>query len=256
MANGMVAAILVSLLTVAVAFAAGRDRIGQDGAPMVLVPAGEFTMGGQDVADEQPVHRVHLDAFYMDTFEVTVTRYGKFRATTKRSPPRHWDEINLARDGARPIIGVSWQSADAYCRWAGKRLPTEAEWEKAARGADARPYPWGNGEPTNQHGNFGRSWTGYETLDPVGSHPLGESPYGIEDLAGNVWEWVADWYYRDYYRSSPPRNPPGPAEGEEKVFRGGGWNHEALLARSSLRNRDEPDTQINSIGFRCAMDAK
>jgi formylglycine-generating enzyme required for sulfatase activity len=199
---------------------------------------------------------LHLGAFYLDKFEVTVIRYGKFLAATKRPLPRHWAEVNPARDEARPVIGVSWQSADAYCRWAGKRLPTEAEWEKAARGTDARLYPWGSELPTSRHGNFGKRWTGYETLDPVGSHPLGKSPYGIEDLAGNVWEWVADWYHRAYYRQSPPRNPPGPDKGDEKVFRGGGWNHDAFLSRSSLRNRDEPDTQINSIGFRCAMDAR
>ena len=250
------AIILIAFLVTLPTLAAERELIGQDGAPMVLVPAGEFTMGGPDVADEQPLHQVHLDAFYMDRFEVTAAHYAKFMAAAKHPPPRHWDEMNPARDGQRPIVGVSWQSAEAYCRWAGKRLPTEAEWEKAARGTDARLYPWGKDEPTSEHGNFGKRWKGYETVDPVGSHPHGKSPYGIDDLAGNVWEWVADWYHHAYYRSSPTRNPPGPAEGEQKVFRGGGWNHEALLARSSLRNHDEPDTQINSIGFRCAMDGK
>ncbi|MDE3019958.1 MAG: SUMF1/EgtB/PvdO family nonheme iron enzyme, partial [Nitrospirota bacterium] len=184
---------------------------GQDGAPMVLVPAGEFTMGSNEVDDEQPIHQVHLDAFYMDTFEVTTSRYAAFLKATQLAPPRRWEEARLPRDADRPVIGVTWFMADNYCRWAGKRLPTEAEWEKAARGTDGRAYPWGNEEPTNDRGNFGKPrWTGYDTLAPVGSFKSGNSPYGIADMAGNVWEWVADWYAADYYASSPSKNPTGP----------------------------------------------
>ncbi len=230
--------------------------VGLDGAPMVLVPAGPFTMGSNEVPDEQPIHEVDLEAFYLDRFEVTTARYAKFLEATGAKAPRHWNEVNLARDGQRPVVGVSWALAERYCRWAGKRLPTEAEWEKAARGTDARRYPWDNEEPTGERGNFGKlHWTGYETLDPVGSHPRGRSPYGADDLAGNAWEWVADWYDSTYYAKSPAQNPTGPAEGVERVVRGGGWNYEGLLARSADRNRDAPDTEINTFGFRCAKDA-
>ncbi|MEW6544593.1 MAG: SUMF1/EgtB/PvdO family nonheme iron enzyme [Nitrospirota bacterium] len=236
--------------------AAPREPAGKDGAPMVLIPAGEFTMGSAELAGAAPVHRVYLDSFHLDRHEVTVGRYITFLESTGRQPPRHFDEINLARDKHRPIVGVSWLSADAYCRWVGKRLPTEAEWEKAARGTDGRLYPWGNEPPTDQYGLFGKArWIGYETLAPVGSFASGRSPYGVYDLAGNVWEWVADWYDKDYYARSPRKNPTGPEKGEEKVYRGGGWNYEGFLAQAALRNRDDPDTQLNTLGFRCAMDA-
>jgi formylglycine-generating enzyme required for sulfatase activity len=224
---------------------------------MVLVPAGAFTMGSNEVEDEQPIHQVTLDAFYLDKFTVTTARYRRFLAAAKLEPPRHWDEVNPTRDAERPVIGVTWFMADQYCRWAGKRLPTEAEWEKAARGTDARLYPWGNAEPTAAHGNFGKMrWIGYETLTPVGSFKAGDSPYGVSDMAGNVWEWVADWFDANYYRSSPARNPPGPAHGVAKSLRGAGWTYDGVVARAADRNRDDPTTQINSFGFRCAMDAK
>lgn len=229
---------------------------GRDGAPMVLIPAGEFTMGSNEVEDEQPIHQVHVDAFYMDKFEVTTERYAAFLKATQLAPPRHWNEVRRPQDGNRPVIGVTWFMADNYCRWAGKRLPTEAEWEKAARGTDGRTYPWGNEEPTNERGNFGKPrWSGYETLTPVDSFRAGNSPYGISDMAGNVWEWVADWYDLAYYQSSPPKNPKGPAHGESRSLRGSGWNYEGLLARSADRNHDDPTAGISSYGFRCAKDA-
>lgn len=234
-----------------------HHMIGQDGAPMVLVPAGEFTMGSNEVEDEQPIHQVHLDAFYMDTFEVTTSRYASFLKATQLAPPRRWDEVRLPRDADRPVIGVTWFMADNYCRWAGKRLPTEAEWEKAARGTDGRMYPWGNDEPTAEHGNFGKPrWTGYETLTPVAKFKAGVSPYGMYDMAGNVWEWVADWYAANYYQTSPSKNPTGPDHGESRGLRGSGWNYEGLLARSADRNHDDPTAGISSYGFRCAKDAK
>lgn len=224
---------------------------------MVLVPAGEFTMGSNEVEDEQPVHQVHLNAFYLDKFPVTTARYRTFLEASKSELPRHWAEVNPTRDADRPVIGVSWFMADHYCRWAGRRLPTEAEWEKAARGTDGRVYPWGNRQPTAAYGNFGKMrWTGYETLTPVGSFKAGDSPYGASDMAGNVWEWTADWFDANYYQSSPPRNPTGPEHGVARSVRGAGWNYDGVIARSADRNRDDPTTQINSFGFRCAMDAK
>lgn len=255
---------LFSIALVAWLFAAGSASAepahhftDKDGAPMRLVPAGEFTMGSNEVEDEQPIHQVHLDAFYLDQFETTAGRYATFLKETQLAPPRHWDEVRLPQDDDRPVIGVTWFMAENYCHWAGKRLPTEAEWEKAARGSDGRTYPWGNEEPTAEHGNFGkRRWAGYDTLAPVGSFKAGLSPYGIADLAGNVWEWVADWYAADYYQTSPSKNPTGPAHGEAKSLRGGGWNYEGLLARSADRNRDDPTAGISSYGFRCAKDAK
>jgi formylglycine-generating enzyme required for sulfatase activity len=254
---------LLSALTwcFAVASAAAAEMphhvTGQDGAPMALVQAGEFTMGSNEVEDEQPIHQVHLDAFYIDKFEVTTSRYASFLKATQMAAPRRWSEARLPQDGNRPVIGVTWFMADNYCRWAGKRLPTEAEWEKAARGTDGRAYPWGNEEPTNERGNFGKPrWAGYDTLAPVGSFKSGDSPYGIADMAGNVWEWVADWYAANYYQTSPSKNPTGPSHGESRGFRGGGWNYEGLLARSADRNHDDPTAGISSYGFRCAKDAK
>jgi formylglycine-generating enzyme required for sulfatase activity len=229
-----------------------NEITGKDGAPMVLVPAGEFTMGidGWD-ADEKPIHRVYLDAFYMDKYEVTTGRYGHFMKDTGREPPAQWKDVNPGTDGERPVVGVSWHDADAYCRHYGKRLPTEAEWEKAARGPDGRRFPWGHEEPTRLHANFGSTWTGYETLGIVGSLEAGKSPYGIYDLAGNAWEWVADWYDLNYYKSSPDRNPTGPARGGSKVLRGGSWYNMLYDLRSTNRNYFAPTNRFFDLGFRC-----
>ena len=161
----------------------GRELIGKDGAPMVLVSAGEFTMGGDSI--DNPRHPVYLDAFHMDKYEVTASRYAKFLQATGRQLPFKWSEMSLVSHGDRPVIGVTWEDADAYCRWASKRLPTEAEWEKAARGTDGREYPWGNEAPTPRHANFNKccEWKGYGVLAIVGSLEAGRSPYGIYDLA-------------------------------------------------------------------------
>jgi len=233
-----------------------KDLVGKDGAPMALVPAGEFAMGS---AADGPEHRVFLDAFYMDRFEVTAARYAKFMETTGRTPPFFWEEVKLATDGERPVIGVDWIDADAYCTWAGKRLPTEAEWEKAARGTDQRTYPWGNDEPSSQLSNYSvdgkRAWQGMSTLSPVGSFEAGKSPHGIYDMAGNVWEWVADWYDATYYRFSPDRNPPGPTKGPMKAIRGGAWLTPGNNMRMSRRNFDPPVNRFLYVGFRCAKPA-
>ncbi|MDE3223961.1 MAG: SUMF1/EgtB/PvdO family nonheme iron enzyme, partial [Nitrospirota bacterium] len=239
----------------------GKDMAGKDGAPMALVPAGEFLMGNNDGdSDERPAHSVHLDAFFMDKFEVTTSRYGKYVQATGRPAPPYWNQMAHVSDGDRPVIGIDWHDADAYCRHYGKRLPTEAEWEKAARGTDGRKYPWGNAEPTPSLTNFGKRLNANlnyynDRLTPVGSLGDGKSPYGIFDLSGNVMEWVADWYGDGYYQQSPARNPTGPSNGTKKVMRGGSWINDALYLRSSYRYRYAPINRDANFGFRCAMDA-
>ena len=167
---------------------------------MVLVPAGEFTMGSDEGDDdEQPVHRVVLDSFYLDTFEVTNGRFAKFVAAIQSEPPWGFaDQETPVVHAERPVRWVNWLEATGYCLWAGKRLPTEAEWEKAARGTDGRVYPWGNDPPTAAHAVFGLK-EGAETVSPIGNRHQGRSPYGVHDLAGNLYEWVTDWYDDAFY---------------------------------------------------------
>jgi formylglycine-generating enzyme required for sulfatase activity len=236
-----------------------REITGRDGAPMVLIPNGEFVMGSTAASDERPAHRVNLDAYYIDTFEVTISRYAKFlEAVTTQQAPHQWNTVKLTEDGDRPVIGVNWSDADAYCRWTEKRLPTEAEWEKAARGTDGRKYPWGDDEPREGMANFSRccGWSGFGLLAAVGTHQAGKSPYGVFDLAGNVWEWVADWYDPQYYKTSPDRNPTGPASGRDKVMRGGSWSNRASDLRASTRDKVSPTYRNFSIGFRCAASVR
>jgi len=234
-----------------------------DDAPMVLVPAGKFWRGskwGEGGKDERPRRQITLDGFYIDQHEVTVGQYDAFLSTISRENPYKWDEKNLQSDKERPVIGVSWEDAEAYCEWAGKRLPTEAEWEKAASWdpdrEKQRKYPWGDETPTNRHAKFGKSWEGYQTLSEVGSYEAGKSPYGIDDMAGNVWEWVADWYDKNYYKNSPDRNPKGLPQGDYRVLRGGSWNYYADSLRSANRFRNELGFHLSGIGFRCAQDAR
>lgn len=233
--------------------------IGKDGVPAALVPAGEFEMGSlAGLPDEKPVHRLQLDAYYMDQYEVTTALYAKFLEATGQKEPDRWNEVSVARDAKRPVVGVDWQDADAYCRWAGKRLPTEAEWEKAARGRDKRSYPWGDQSPNGLLSSYNwtsrRFWEGYETLSPVGSYEAGKSAYGIYDLAGNVGEWVADWYDEQYYSHSPEANPAGPSIGDRKVVRGGAWLNEPMDMRSAKRYRYLPTFRNVNVGFRCVQD--
>jgi formylglycine-generating enzyme required for sulfatase activity len=224
-----------------------------DGAPMVLVPAGEFTMGSdQGEDDEKPTHQVHLDAFYMDKFEVTVELYAKFLKATGIDAPRRWDLINQPPHQKLPVVSISWSNADTYCRWVGKRLPTEAEWEKAARGTDGRLYPWGNDSPNPRRANYGKSKESFhQALVLVGTLHDGQSPYGIYELAGNVWEWTSDWYDKNYYQNGPARNPKGPLSGESKVLRGGSWLEGPQILRSVNRENLKPKSWYY-IGFRCA----
>jgi formylglycine-generating enzyme required for sulfatase activity len=233
---------------------------GKDGAPMVLVPAGEFVMGsdkGDD--DEQPIHRAFLDSFYLDKFEVTNGRFAKFVEAVQIEPPWGFkDKDTPVTDADRPVRWVNWMDAMGYCLWAGKRLPTEAEWEKSARGADGRPYPWGSDLPTPAHAVFGLKEGGADTISPIGNRDKGKSPYGVHDLAGNLYEWVMDWYADDYYANfskNPAINPRGPSEGTAKVQRGGSYINSPYRLRSSFRTKGDPTEQDPNVGFRCAQAA-
>ena len=241
---------------------------GRDRAPMVLIPAGPFHMGVPDAArdggrDEYPGHIVFLDPYLIDTYEVTNGRYLEFITATGHRKPQHPHnpERNIWHGGLmpesimeRPVINVDWFDANAYCTWAGKRLPTEAEWEKAARGGDDRRFPWGNVEPTDKHLNFNQKWIGERTLMPVGSYEAGKSVFGLYDVAGNVWEWVADWYDLTYYEKSPEKNPKGPVTGRNKVIRSSGWQVETPQVRIFTRIQSNPKDRNESTGFRCAKD--
>ena len=241
----------------------------KDNSVMVYVPAGEFIMGSGEADAERPVHTVYLDAFYIDRYEVTNAQFAQFlneRGNQEEGGVTWLDIENkdclITQSGGQyqpksgyedpPVVTVSWYGARAYCQWAGKRLPTEAEWEKACRGTDGRTYPWGEGINCD-HAQYGIC--GGETV-PVGSKPKGVSPYGALDMAGNVEEWVADWYDSDYYSQSPERNPPGPNSGTFRVFRGGSWVLADWFARCARRSRDDPEDRWFLMGFRCARDSE
>jgi formylglycine-generating enzyme required for sulfatase activity len=240
---------------------------GKDGAPMILIPAGPFKMGSNEgLPNERPEHQVTLDSYYIDQYEVTLSLYRKFLESGKHDSPPTWDDEAATTVGDRPAIGMKWADAAAYCQWAGKRLPTEAEWEKAARGTDGRRYPWGHMQPFVDIANYNRGvWVNEAiTLVAVTSglegmsvrHGLkegGKSPYGLSHMAGNASEWVADWYDREYYQQSPEKNPTGPAKGEKRVLRGGSWADLPPALRVTARFSAEPEFEDRTIGFRCAM---
>lgn len=222
---------------------------------MVLVPAGEFSMGsdkGDD--DEQPIHRVFLDSFYIDKFEVTNGRFAKFVEAIQIEPPWGFaDKETPVVHSDKPVRWVNWMDAMGYCLWAGKRLPTEAEWEKAARGTDGRIYPWGNDPPTPAHAVFGLK-EGADTISVIGNREKGKSPYGVHDMAGNLYEWTIDWYDEGFYNQNPAINPRGPAEGTAKVQRGGSYTNTPYRLRSSFRTKGDPTEHDPNVGFRCAQD--
>jgi formylglycine-generating enzyme required for sulfatase activity len=223
--------------------------IGKDGAEMLLIPAGEFQMGSNDYDNEKPIHTVYLDAFYIDKYEVTNAQYKKFMDATGHEAPYYWNDSSLNAPN-QPVVGVNWNDAKAYADWAGERLPTEAEWEKSARGGLVdKNYPWGNTlthDDANYDGTGGKDvWDG---TSPVGSFkPNG---YGLYDMAGNVWEWCADWYGSNYYSSSPKSNPAGLNSGNTHVCRGGSWS---LNDTDDLRVDARYDDAYDGIGlgFRC-----
>lgn len=243
---------------------------GQDGAPMILISGGPFTMGSNDgLPSERPEHSVTLDSYYIDQYEVSMQLYGAFLLAAKHDAPSTWDDEAATTVGDRPAVGMGWTDAAAYCAWAGKRLPTEAEWEKAARGTDGRRYPWGHMQPFVDIANYNRGVWVSEAVTLVGvaggvegmsvRHGLkdgGKSPYGLHHMAGNAAEWVSDWYDREYYAKSPDTNPTGPPTGEKKVLRGGSWADLPVALRVSARMSAEQDFQDRTIGFRCAKDAK
>jgi len=260
-----------------------------DGMVMVYVPEGEFSMGSNvGEANEQPRHTVYLDAYWIDKTEATNAMFALFVEATGYQTNAvgqgsswifdgaGWSEVSgadwqhprgpasdLTSLDNHPVVNVSWNDAAAYCEWAGSRLPSEAEWEKAARGLDGRTYPWGNQSPAGNLLNFADAnlsvdWAsrsvddGYEFTAPVGSYPAGASPYGALDMAGNVWEWVNDWYSETYYRVSPTSNPVGPSAGNSRVLRGGSWNHDGSNLHSYIRISTSPSAAIDNFGFRCS----
>ena len=221
---------------------------------MIKIPGGAFTMGGreEDSPDNQrPAHTVHLSSFYIDPQPVTNQEYREFVNCTGHKTPIHWQGGSSPTGTARhPVVNVSWQDAKAYAEWTGCRLPTEAEWEKAARGTDERLYPWGNrfvdGERCNNGGMVG-------TTLPVDEFPLGRSPYGVWDMSGNAQEWCEDHYDEDYYKFSPSTNPRGPEGGQERVMRGGFFAENRPGVRTTHRGSAPETTTRENIGFRLAM---
>lgn len=222
----------------------------KDGMTLVYVPASEFTMGSDVNSDEQPIHKVVLDAFWIDQTEVTNAMYAKCVVANKCEPPSGTNHYSDSKYANHPVVYVSWNDALAYCSWADRRLPTEAEWEKAARGTEARTYPWGEGIDCDK-ANYNGSCVGDTAA--VKSYESGKSVYDVYDMAGNVWEWVNDWYSETYYQSSPSSNPSGPASGQYRVLRGGSWSYDEYGVRSAIRNWVDPsDTNYYLVGFRCS----
>jgi formylglycine-generating enzyme required for sulfatase activity len=254
---------------------------------MVSIPIGTLRMGSTDgEVAERPVHPVVVSAFMIDRLETTNEEFAEFVAATGHVTDTErngvgwqwegtWREVRGADwrrrhgpassiDGLarHPVVQVSWNDARAYCVWRSKRLPTEAEWERAARGAGGRRYPWGN-EPPSADGRSRASYgsdrccaadagDGYLFTAPVGSFPRGRSPFGVEDLAGNVWEWAEDWFDESFYERSPGSDPVNRAPTGRRVIRGGGWGNDPRGLRSTLRHANPPDIGLSMVGIRCA----
>lgn len=235
---------------------------------MVFVPAGDFIMGSDpdkdpmaDPLDEFPQHKVYLDAFFIDKYEVSNADYTKFVEGTGHRKSIFWDNPKFNHPD-QPVVGVTWGDANAYAEWVGKRLPTEAEWEKAARGTDGRLWPWGNEfDPIkcnfDDEGKFDGHLDGFAMASPVDSFHQGASPYGALNMAGNVAEWVSDWFDQDYYTVSPRENPKGPKNSGmgKKSWRGASWFAGFDHMRCAYRDYDDIVASGQIIGFRCAMDA-
>ena len=240
-------------------------------APLVMIPAGRFLMGSPRLDatfglrtpydnTEIPQRNIWLDAYAIDRDEVSVSRYLRWWLGLDQERSWEWPPW-LAETGAvpdrrlatLPVFGVTWFEAEEYCRSNGKRLPTEAEWEKAARGVDGRLFPWGEAEPAARRAVFGRSGDGpIPDVAPVDDFEEGRSPFGLHHMAGNVAEWVQDWSGIDSYVSMPERNPRGPTRGKYKVVRGGSWRSAPVMLRAATRGGALPDRRVSTIGFRCA----
>jgi formylglycine-generating enzyme required for sulfatase activity len=224
----------------------------KDGARMVWVPAGEFLMGSNDSYQAyiawRPQHKVYLDGYWMYKYEVTVAQYRKFCSETGKLMPHapNWGWID-----SHPMVSVTWQMANDYAKWAGATLPTEAQWEKAARGTDGRKFPWGNKwDASKCNSRFGK----LERTRPVGMYPSGASPYGCMDMVGNVWEYCADWYAVDYYKFTPGKNPTGPVNGNARVLRGGSFTSSiSERLRCAYRHCAVVADFDIQAGFRCSI---
>ena len=226
-----------------------------DDESMSLIPRGEFVMGSNDHADEMP-HNVVVDAYYIDKFEASNKDYKEFMKATGHAAPAYWDDPRL-NNPEQPVVGVNWYDASKFCEWKGKRLPTEAEWERAAKGPRGSHYPWGHKldpEKANYGQNHGKTM-------PVDSYPNGASDYGVYNMAGNVFEWVSDWYDPNYFEVSPALNPQGPGsgvnfanQGAVKVLKGGSWLAPASSLHTSHRFWNQPENNSYGVGlgFRCA----
>jgi sulfatase modifying factor 1 len=284
----LITALLLVMLPVTVLAAEPETITAKDGSKMALIPAGKFLMGADDddIKEMAPWHEVYVDAIYMDVYEITNKQFAKFLNDVRPAEGpngKRWNWLVIRNDlelqerytwwpteivyennkyvaleGSKdqPVITVNWYAADAYCKWAGKRLPTEAEWEKAARGGlKKKRFPWGDEIPTGGV-IFDKVWRDNMVPAPTGKvgnyYPNG---YGLYDMVGNVWEWVYDWFDPGYYSQSPDSNPRGPASGELKVLRGGSWHNMAMGLRVGIRNTEYPMNTGDGVGFRCVKDA-
>jgi len=230
----------------------GAERINEkDGTVLLYVPEGEYVLGAKDVhLWSKPVHRVRLSPLWIGKFLVTNEQYSRFlQENASYSKPAFWDDRRF-NGPQHPVVGVSWDEAQAYCRWAGLELPSEAQWEAAARGMDERPYPWGKEPPTPRHANFGGACGG---TTPVGAYPAGQGPFGTLDQSGNVWEWCADPWSATAYQMIEDGELDPVARGDKAVrsLRGGSWNNPAQDLRAGYRDRGTAKLRLNSQGFRC-----
>lgn len=259
MKKHIVLAVLIGSLCWLLTSCAPKVQIREiDGMPMVRIPAGTFIMGSDTgQLNQAPAHSVRLSAYWIDQYEVTVSQYTACVAAGACTPPwafnseSHPDYYEGEAFQQYPIQAITWRQAAAYCAWVGGRLPTEAEWEKAARGTDQRMYPWGDDAPDCTKANFDRC-----QIDPaqVGSYSAGVSPYGLYDMAGNVWEWTADYYDSEAYAANAERNPQGPASGTHRVIRGGSWSTADITQQTTYRYPSDPSSAWNSVGIRCVID--
>jgi formylglycine-generating enzyme required for sulfatase activity len=252
--------ITVSALVFLIGGSSSPAKAAAEDKDMVFIPKGEFTMGSNEHADETK-HQVVLDPYWIDKYETYNARYREFMKATSHAAPAYWDDPRLSKAN-QPVVGVSWTDANAFCKWEGKRLPTEAEWERAAKGPDGdRHYPWGHSIDSSK-ANYGQN---VGRTAPVDSYPEGVSGYGAYNMAGNVFEWVDDWYDPTYYKGSIALNPKGADQGYNfanqgpvKVLRGGSWLAPETSLHTSHRFWNQPDNNSYGVGlgFRCAKSAE